>query len=70
MLLAQQIQEAWQNRALLKEGTYSDAVKAVIKEIDNGQLRVATPTVNGWVVNEWVKQAILLYFGILFVLIQ
>jgi 2,3,4,5-tetrahydropyridine-2,6-dicarboxylate N-succinyltransferase len=32
--------------------------------VDKGRLRVAEPTENGWQVNEWVKQAILLYFGI------
>jgi len=58
------IQEAWQNRELLKNNTYSDAVRAVIKEVDKGRLRTASPTENGWVVNEWVKQAILMYFGI------
>ena len=64
MSLQAQIQEAWHNRELLKSVQYTDAVKAVIEEVDKGRLRVATPTDNGWVVNEWVKQAILLYFGI------
>ena len=59
-----QIQEAWNNRELLKDSQYTDAVKAVIEEVDKGRLRVAAPTGEGWVVNEWVKQAILLYFGI------
>jgi 2,3,4,5-tetrahydropyridine-2,6-dicarboxylate N-succinyltransferase len=64
MSLAEQIQEVWKNRELLKDSNYTTAVKAVINEIDNGRLRVASPTEQGWVVNEWVKQAILLYFGI------
>jgi 2,3,4,5-tetrahydropyridine-2-carboxylate N-succinyltransferase len=64
MLLQTQIQEAWNNRELLKDSQYTDAVKAVIEEVDKGRLRVAAPTSEGWVVNEWVKQAILLYFGI------
>ncbi len=58
------ILEAWGNRDLLNDKKYSDAVRAVIEEVDKGRLRVASPTDNGWVVNEWVKQAILLYFGI------
>ena len=58
------ILEAWDNRELLKENKYSDAVHAVIEEVDKGRLRTASPSDNGWVVNEWVKQAILLYFGI------
>jgi 2,3,4,5-tetrahydropyridine-2-carboxylate N-succinyltransferase len=58
------IQEAWNNRELLKQDTYKEAVKAVIEEVDKGRLRTAEPTENGWKVNEWVKQAILMYFGI------
>lgn len=60
----QLILEAWGNRELLKENRYSDAVRCVIEEVDKGRLRTASPTENGWVVNEWVKQAILMYFGI------
>ncbi len=58
------IVEAWSKRELLKDDKYSQAVKAVIEEIDKGRLRVAEPAENGWQVNEWVKQAILMYFGI------
>ena len=60
----QLISEAWQNRELLKEKQYAEAVRAVIEETDKGRLRVASPTEEGWVVNEWVKQAILMYFSI------
>ena len=58
------IQQAWGNRELLKDNTYADAVRVVIEELDKGRLRVASPSTEGWVVNEWVKQAILMYFGI------
>ena len=64
MELQQLIVEAWGNRELLKESKYTDAVRAVIEEVDKGRLRVATPGAGSWQVNEWVKQAILLYFGI------
>ena len=60
----QLISEAWQNRELLKEKHYAEAVRAIIEETDKGRLRVASPTEEGWVVNEWVKQAILMYFSI------
>jgi 2,3,4,5-tetrahydropyridine-2-carboxylate N-succinyltransferase len=56
--------EAWSNRELLKENKYADAVRNVIEEVDKGRLRAAAPTEKGWQVNEWVKQAILLYFAI------
>src|ERR1700728_2068174 len=64
MELKQLIELAYANRDLLKEQQYSDAVRAVIEEVDKGRLRTAEPTADGWQVNEWVKQAILMYFGI------
>jgi 2,3,4,5-tetrahydropyridine-2-carboxylate N-succinyltransferase len=64
MELKTTIEAAWQDRALLKDTKYSDAVRAVIEEVDKGRLRVAAPHGDQWVVNEWVKQAILMYFGI------
>ena len=64
MELKNKIEAAWADRNLLKEESYSNAVRAVIEEIDKGRLRVAEPKDNQWVVNEWVKQAILMYFAI------
>lgn len=64
MDLKEQINKAWADRELLKEETYTNAVRQVIEEVDKGRLRVATPGEEGWEVNEWVKQAILMYFGI------
>lgn len=64
MNLQQMISAAWADRALLKEQNYIQAVRDVIEEVDKGRLRTAAPTQDGWQVNEWVKQAILLYFGI------
>ncbi len=63
-MLQQLITAAWADRNLLKEESYLNAVKEVIELIDKGKERVAAPTEHGWVVNEWVKQAILMYFGI------
>jgi 2,3,4,5-tetrahydropyridine-2-carboxylate N-succinyltransferase len=64
MELQSLIQEAFGKRELLKQPQYEQAVREVIEEVDKGRLRVAAPGENGWVVNEWVKQAILMYFGI------
>ncbi len=63
------VMEAWADRNLLNDETYTDAVKNVIDKLDIGELRTAMPVmqINGsqqWQVNEWVKQAIILYFGI------
>ncbi len=60
----QEIEAAFENRALLKEERYSNAVKSVIEEVDKGRLRVAMETADGWQTQEWVKKAILLYFGV------
>lgn len=56
--------KAWENRELLKDEVYIEAVKSVIEDVDKGRLRTASPSDDGWVVNEWVKQAILMYFAI------
>ncbi len=64
MELKELISAAWQDRNLLSSQEYSDAVRAVIEEVDKGRIRVASPSGSEWKVNEWVKQAILMYFGI------
>ncbi|HEV3222461.1 MAG TPA: 2,3,4,5-tetrahydropyridine-2,6-dicarboxylate N-succinyltransferase [Puia sp.] len=64
MELKAMIEEVWKNRDLLNDHKYTNAIQAVIEETDKGRLRVAEPSGNDWKVNEWVKQAILMYFGI------
>src|SRR5688500_8258732 len=65
MKLRETIEAAWKNRELLKDQTYEQAVRSVIEDVDKGRLRVAEPLeTGGWQVNEWVKQAILMYFSI------
>ncbi len=56
--------QAWDNRELLKDSKYIEEIRSVIEELDKGRLRVAEPSGTGWQVNEWIKQAILLYFAI------
>ena len=58
----QTIAAAWEDRSLLKTQETVDAINAVIEEIDNGRLRTAEPTSEGWQVNDWVKKAVILYF--------
>lgn len=58
------IENAWENRDLLKQETTQNAIREVIKLLDEGVLRVAEPKNNGWQVNEWVKKAVVLYFPI------
>ncbi|GGH47133.1 2,3,4,5-tetrahydropyridine-2,6-carboxylate N-succinyltransferase [Mangrovimonas yunxiaonensis] len=58
------IEQAWDNRDLLKTPNTINAIREVIALLDSGDLRVAEPTANGWQVNEWVKKAVVLYFPI------
>ncbi len=59
------ITEAFENRELLNEKIYKEAVKETIDLLDKGKVRVAEKISRGnWKVNEWVKKAILLYFAI------
>ena len=56
------IEEAWQSNAITPE--VKQAVLATIEALDQGKIRVAEKKENEWLVNEWVKIAILLYFRI------
>ena len=58
------IENAWNDRSLLKNEDTINAIRQVIDLIDSGSLRVAEPTSDGWQVNEWVKKAVVLYFPI------
>lgn len=58
------IENAWEDRSLLENKVTQDAIRNIIDLLDNGELRVAEPTENGWQVNEWVKKAVVLYFPI------
>ncbi len=56
------IEKAWGNRTLLQEAHTQQAVRDTIELLDKGQLRVADKVDKEWVINEWAKKAILLYF--------
>jgi 2,3,4,5-tetrahydropyridine-2-carboxylate N-succinyltransferase len=58
------IENAWENRELLKDRKTIDSIRQVLDLLDKGELRVAQPTANGWQVNEWIKKAVVLYFPI------
>lgn len=62
--LQKTIENAWNNRALLKEDDTQNAIREVVNLLDSGTLRVAEPSSDGWQVNEWVKKAVVLYFPI------
>mgnify|MGYP003323438207 FL=1 len=58
------IESAWDDRTLLDKSETQEAIRQVIKQLDSGKIRVASPLDNGWQVNEWVKKAVVLYFPI------
>lgn len=62
--LREQIEKAWDNRELLQEKDTQQAIRNVINLLDDGKLRCAEPTTEGWQINEWVKKAVVLYFPI------
>lgn len=59
------IEKAWNDRSLLNQKEVKAAIEEVIEKIDKGSLRVAEPNGHGdWIVNEWIKKAVVLYFPI------
>jgi len=59
------IDAAWEARdtvTVATRGAVRDAVDAVLDGLDNGSLRVAEKRDGTWVVNQWLKKAVLLSF--------
>ena len=56
------IEKAWENRSLLKEKDIINTIREVIKQLNNGEIRIAEKVNENWIVNEWIKKAILLSF--------
>ena len=58
------IERAWEDRSLLNNKEVILAIKTIIEDLDKGERRVAAPDDKGWIVNEWIKKAVILYFPI------
>lgn len=59
------IESAWDNRDQITPATTGDvrdAVRETLLRLDRGAARVAEKTATGWVVNQWLKKAVLLSF--------
>ncbi|MCE4059276.1 2,3,4,5-tetrahydropyridine-2,6-carboxylate N-succinyltransferase [Pandoraea anapnoica] len=60
------IDQAWENRAEISAkaapADVREAVSHVIAELDKGALRVAQKQDGQWIVNQWIKKAVLLSF--------
>ena len=62
MNLKKLIDNAWDNRSLLKDRTTINSIETVINSLDKGEVRVAEKINNDWVTHEWIKKAVVLYF--------
>ena len=60
--LQEKIEAAWDNRRLLQETAYLNAVHEVVRALDEGKLRVASPEGGVWTVHSWIKKAVILFF--------
>lgn len=58
------ISKAWDDNNFRNSDESIVTIKSVIDLLDKGEIRVAEKHDETWVVNEWVKKAILLYFTI------
>ena len=64
--LKNKIESAWENIANITpdDTDIADAVNEVIKKLDNGHFRIAEKNGNDWIVNQWLKKAVLISFRI------
>ena len=58
------IDKIWEDRSLLAAESNRAIIKKVIEALDAGLIRVAELINGNWVVNEWIKKAVILYFPI------
>ncbi len=63
--MKEQIEKLWDNTTLLNKAENRKLIEEVIELLDVGEIRVAERQNNTWVVNEWVKKAVVLYFKIM-----
>jgi 2,3,4,5-tetrahydropyridine-2-carboxylate N-succinyltransferase len=54
----------WEDRSLLNDQEVQSEILKTIDLLDKGLIRVAEPSGDRWIVNEWIKKAVILYFPI------
>jgi 2,3,4,5-tetrahydropyridine-2-carboxylate N-succinyltransferase len=63
--LQRPIEDLWEKRDTLSSSTKGearDAVEAALEALDSGAVRVADKSTGEWVVNQWLKKAVLMSF--------
>jgi len=58
------IESAYENDELLNSEENINAIKSTIALLDSGKIRIAENLLGKWIINEWVKKAVLLFFKI------
>ncbi len=58
------IENAWVDRSLLQDTSVQQIIRNVIEQLDQGEVRVAEKSNGQWLVHEWIKKAVILYFPI------
>ena len=61
------IEQAFENIESINSSSDSGIISVInetIKNLDSGKIRVAEKNNNDWIINQWVKKSILLYFRI------
>ena len=58
------IESAWNERSLLEKEEVRNAICEVIEKLDKGVVRIAEKINGEWIINEWLKKAVLMYFPI------
>jgi 2,3,4,5-tetrahydropyridine-2-carboxylate N-succinyltransferase len=61
--LAERIGRSWE-QADDPDAIDREAVEEAVARLDRGEIRVAEPHGDGWIVHQWVKQAVLLFFKV------
>ena len=59
------INDAWENRSEINSSSEKkiiDAIEQTLDNLDKGKIRVCEKSGNDWIVNQWIKKAILLSF--------
>lgn len=59
------IEAAWSDRSLIADPKIREQIHQIIELLDTGKIRVAENQNGEWIVHEWIKKAILMYFPIL-----
>ncbi len=56
------INHAWEDRSVLQDPQTIMAIEEVVDRLDKGEIRIAQRNDKEWIINAWIKKAVVLYF--------